>query len=34
MIFEWFAIVALVAVTFFLLVGLGEFTMWFWSQVF
>jgi hypothetical protein len=31
---RWFAVVALVAVTWLLLVGAGMFTFWFWLQVF
>ena len=31
---RWFAVVALVAVTWFLLVGAGTFAFWFWLQVF
>ena len=34
MIWYWFATVAVVALTYFLLLGVGMFSVWFWLQVF
>jgi len=31
---DWFGMIALVAFTFFVLVGCGMFTIWFWLLVF
>jgi hypothetical protein len=31
---QWCRLVALVAMTYFMLVGAGVFTLWFWLQIF
>ncbi len=30
----WFEMIAVVALTFFVLVGVGTFSFWFWLQIF